>query len=133
MEFKYAYTRLLVTNFKACFEFYRDVMEFKPTFGSENDVYADFSTGTVTLALFSKALMSNAIGTAHLPTEASAQDKVCLIFEVEDVDAAWKALNQKGVSMAGSPADRPDWGLRSAYLRDPDGNLIEIYQALKGT
>jgi catechol-2,3-dioxygenase len=24
------------------------------------------------------------------------------------------------------PASHPEWGIRTAYLRDPDGNLIEI-------
>ena len=24
------------------------------------------------------------------------------------------------------PTDFPDWGMRSAYLRDPDGHLIEL-------
>jgi catechol 2,3-dioxygenase-like lactoylglutathione lyase family enzyme len=35
MEKKFQYTRLLVKDFKACFKFYRDVMGFKPTFGTE--------------------------------------------------------------------------------------------------
>jgi hypothetical protein len=28
------------------------------------------------------------------------------------------------------PADHADWGIRSAYLRNPDGNLIELSGAL---
>lgn len=28
--------------------------------------------------------------------------------------------------------DRPDWGVRVAHFRDPDGNLIEINQNLPG-
>ncbi len=31
------------------------------------------------------------------------------------------------------PADHPDYGIRSAHLRDPDGNLIEIYSQLPKT
>jgi hypothetical protein len=50
MDYKFTNARLLVTNFKACFQFYRDEMGFQPTFGSENDVYADFNTGDVTRA-----------------------------------------------------------------------------------
>ncbi len=130
MSYKFAYTRLLVSNFKACFVFYRDVMGFQPTFGSENDVYADFNTGEVTLALFDRLEMSKAIGTTQLPAEAEAQDKIALIFSVQDVDATWQELKQWGVSLSTGPADRPDWGMRSAYIRDPAGNLIEIYQPL---
>ncbi|OGN94266.1 MAG: hypothetical protein A2Z71_10785 [Chloroflexi bacterium RBG_13_50_21] len=131
MSYKYAYTRLLVSNFKACFQFYRDVMGFQATYGTENDTYADFNTGEVTIALFDKLEMSKAVGTAHLPADAMAQDKVSLIFAIEDVDAACQQLTQRGNSLIAGPTNHPDWGIRTAYLRDPDGNLIEINQPLQ--
>jgi catechol 2,3-dioxygenase-like lactoylglutathione lyase family enzyme len=28
------------------------------------------------------------------------------------------------------PVDRPDWGGRVAYLRDPDGHLLELFQTI---
>ena len=130
MSYKFTYTRLLVSDFKACYQFYRDVMGFQPTFGNEDDVYADFDTGEVVIALFNRLLMSKAIETTYLPVDAKVQDKICLIFAVDDVDAACRQLKTQGVSLIAEPADHPDWGLRSAYLRDPDGNLIEINQPL---
>jgi lactoylglutathione lyase len=130
MSYKFTYTRLLVSDFKACYQFYRDVMGFQPTFGNEDDVYADFDTGEVVIALFNRLLMSKAIETTYLPADAKVQDKICLIFAVDDVDAACRQLKTQGVSLIAEPADHPDWGLRSAYLRDPDGNLIEINQPL---
>lgn len=131
MHLKFDYTRLLVSDYKACFVFYRDVMGFKPTFGNEEDVYADFDTGAVTLALFDRKIMSDALGTTALPFETAAQDRICLVFGVENVDSAYEAMRQLGANPVAGPADHPDWGLRSAYLRDPDGNLIEINQPLK--
>jgi catechol 2,3-dioxygenase-like lactoylglutathione lyase family enzyme len=130
MNYKYAYTRLLVSNFKACFLFYRDVMGFQATYGTENDTYADFNTGGVSIALFDRLEMSKAVGTSHLPGDANTQDRVCLIFAVEDVDAACQQLKTQGIPLTASPSDHPDWGIRSAYVRDPDGNLIEINQPL---
>lgn len=133
MSYKFTYTRLLVTNFKECFLFYRDVMGFKATFGSENEVYADFDTGGVILALFSQQMMSEAIGTTALPPQAKAQDAVCLCFEVENVDAVCKQLEQQGVGLVTEPSDRTGWGIRAAHFRDPAGNLIEINQPLSAS
>ena len=67
MKFRYDFTRLLVANFRECFVFYRDVMGFDPVFGTENDTYADFSTGTLHIALFAKHEMAAAIGLKNLP------------------------------------------------------------------
>jgi lactoylglutathione lyase len=130
MSYKYAYTRLLVSNFKECFLFYRDVMGFQPTYGTENDIYADFNTGATIIALFDKLEMSKAVGTSHLPTDVKAQDKVCLIFAVEDVDATCQELKKQGIPLIVGPTDHLAWGICTAYLRDPNGNLIEINQPL---
>jgi lactoylglutathione lyase len=130
MVYKYEYTRLLVPNFKACFLFYRDVMGFTATYGTENDVYADFATGSTIIALFEQQRMSAAMGTSGLPAQPSAQDNVCLVFAVDDVDITCQQLQQQGVEIIAGPADRLDWGIRAAHFRDPAGNLIEINQPL---
>jgi len=131
MTFKYEFTRLLVSNFKACFLFYRDVMEFIPGFGTENDTYADFKVGAVNISLFDKQEMSETLRTASLPAFASAQDKVCFVFAVENVDTACEKLKAKGVTLEVEPTDHADWGVRTAHFRDPDGNLIEINQPIQ--
>ncbi len=130
MDYRFSHTRLLVNNFKDCFVFYRDMMGFKPTWGSEDDTYASFDTGDVSLALFVRQAMSEAIASTGLPPEAKSQDTVCLCFEVENVDTTCQKLKEKGVGLVAEPADRPDWGIRTAHFRDPAGNLIEISQGL---
>ena len=45
-------------------------------------------------------------------------------FKVDDVDAACKSLVEQGLKMEIPPKDYY-WG-RSAYLRSPDGQLVEI-------
>ncbi len=130
MDYKLSYIRLLVSDFKACFLFYRTILGFQATYGDENDVYADFNTGEVILALFGKSNMSEALSTLGLPADVPAQDKTCLVFAVSDVDEACQRLKNQGVSLVTEPADRAGWGIRTAHLRDPDGNLIEIFQPL---
>lgn len=121
MKYQHTYERLLVNEFGASFRFYRDVMGFTPTYGDENDgAYAEFDTGSPALAIFRRDLMPG--------IEASSGPNDChtLIFQVEDVDAAARDLATKGVVFLHQPEDRPEWGIRTAHFRDPDGNLLEI-------
>ena len=125
--------RLLITDFPACFRFYRDVLGFEVLWGEEGGRYADFKAGDAIVALYDRRLMAEAIGTATRPVKADAQDRALLNFAVEDVDAAYDQLKTRGIKFVTEPQDRPDWGIRTAHFRDPDGNLIEIYRDLSPT
>ena len=120
------HTRLLVSKYRECFIFYRDVMEFPVKWGDETGTYADFDAGGHKLALFRRTPMAEAIGAEHPEPRLEQQDYICLVFAVEDVDSAYKALVQKGVVPINEPHDRKDWGIRCFHFRDPDGNLIEV-------
>ncbi len=69
--------------------------------------------------------------TGDLPATAACQDRVALILSVEDVDAAFAALCGRGADFVTAPHDRSGWGIRVAHLRDPDGNLLELYEPLE--
>ena len=119
--------RLLVSDFDACFRFYRDVMGLEAVWGEEGSGYADFKVGEgLALALFERQAQAEAVGTDHLPSKATSQDRVSLVFGSDDLDADFQSLKGRGVQVVAEPADHPEWGIRVAYLRDPDGNLIEI-------
>lgn len=132
MAAQYQYTRVLSDDFATTFAFYRDVMGFAPVFGTEDDTYADFDTGTLHISLFARAEMSAAIGTAGLPTSATAQDGICLVFEVADVQAEAQRLAGLGIDIVAPPTPHPDWGITTLHLRDPEGTLIELNQPLAG-
>jgi lactoylglutathione lyase len=56
--------------------------------------------------------------------------KFVLDFKVDNVDAAYAQLIEKGVAFINEPHDREGWNVRLAHFRDPDSNLIEIYHSL---
>ena len=45
-------------------------------------------------------------------------------IQVDDVDETADRLR------LAAPVSRPDWGIRVAYVRDPSGNLVELYSAI---
>lgn len=132
MTLTLSYVRLLVRDYSACFRFYRDVLGLEPTFGDETSGYADFRTGDISLALFDRGEMLEAIQIAP-STTSEGHDRVALIFQAGRVDEAVAELEGKGVQFVTRPTDRPDWGIRVAHFRDPDGTLLEIFAPLQSS
>jgi catechol 2,3-dioxygenase-like lactoylglutathione lyase family enzyme len=130
MALRYNFTRLLVRDFATSFRFYRDTLGFTPVWGDETGTYADFQTGEVTIALFVRNEMAEAVGTSALAPTAETQDRVALCFAVDDVGQAYEELRAKGVTFVTEPHDQTDWGIRAAHFRDPDGTLLELFSAL---
>ncbi len=126
-------TRLLVNNFDACFRFYRDIFGFRVVWGEEGGGYASFANpddNAPILALFKRDLMAEVIQTTDLPADAVCQDRVLLAIEVANVDRFAASLVERGIELITEPHNQPDWGIRCAFLRDPDSNLIEINMGL---
>lgn len=65
----------------------------------------------------------------YQPGEGQLPPENHIAFTVDDVDSSCRALEQAGIAIELPPADYY-WG-RSAYLRAPDGGLIELAQAAK--
>jgi lactoylglutathione lyase len=63
-------------------------------------------------------------GVVHLRTTG---DAALVVLEVDDVDAEAGRL---GDLVVAGPVSRPDWGGRVAHVRDPDGNLFELFQTI---
>jgi uncharacterized glyoxalase superfamily protein PhnB len=57
---------------------------------------------------------------------AAANQSAILEFEVEDVDAVFERMKASGTTVV-MPATLMPWGNRSLLLRDPDGNLVNLF------
>ncbi len=126
MEYSLTHVRLLVEDYKACFKFYSETIDLKVSWGNENTGYAELDTGDASLAIFTRNEMAQVVGNAALPASAVCQDRHTVILRVPDVDKAFEDLRGKDVTFVTEPQDQSDWGIRTAHLRDPDGNLIEL-------
>jgi catechol 2,3-dioxygenase-like lactoylglutathione lyase family enzyme len=124
---KLTHIRLLVTEFDACVRFYRDILGLEAIWGEEGSGYASFRAGDGSLlALFGREAMAAAIDNHEAPVRAAGQDRAMLIFEAADLAGTFAALKAKRVTFLSEIEDQPEWGIRTAFLRDPEGTLIEL-------
>lgn len=121
------YLILIVEDLDRALGFYVDVLGLR--LGHRSGEYAQLDTGTTRLALYTRSAMAKTLGMA-LDAPAASAPGFEVGFKVADVDAAFSELIARGAQPMVSPTDR-FWGQRTAYVRDPDGHLIELAQELK--
>ncbi|NLD93099.1 MAG: VOC family protein [Fibrobacter sp.] len=124
--------RLLVKDYRKCFNFYTDKLGFKAVF-DVGECYASFKVadGIEGLALFTSDYFAPVVGNADKSQPTDCREKSVVSFEVDNVDETYKDLLAKNVTFVNEPVDMPGWGMRVVHLRDPEENLIEFYSPLK--
>ena len=78
------------------------------------------------IAIFTIGGVSLLIHTNYTTGDSDLTPENHFAFAMKDLDAACEQLVEQGLGLEVTPRDF-DWG-RSAYLRDPDGQLIELSQ-----
>lgn len=94
--------------------FYRSLLGAEPVYQSGD------------MAIFDQGGVHILIHRSYTPEPDDLPAENHFAFAVADVDAACTGLQAAGLECTVPPRDY-EWG-RSAYLRDPDGHLIELQQ-----
>jgi catechol 2,3-dioxygenase-like lactoylglutathione lyase family enzyme len=122
------YVVLVVADLERSLKFWTGVLGLR--LGHRSGGYAQLDTGRTRIALYERAAMSETLGRSlRAPDREAPAFEVG--FKVADVDAAFAALVARGAEPEVAPTDRP-WGQRTAYLRDPDGHLVELAEDRRG-
>lgn len=118
------YIVLIVEDLERSLAFYTQVLGIPLKHRAE--AFAQLETGETRLALFTRDAMAETLG---MPLQVPQQNAPGfeLGFKVDNIDEAFRELREKGAPEVIAPTDRP-WGQRTAYVRDPDGHLIELAQ-----
>ncbi len=121
------YIVLVVGDLDRALAFYCDTMGLPLKHRAAR--FAQLQTGTTRLGLFTREAMAETLGQEIRPPAADAP-AFEIGFKFDDVDEAWRTLTAAGAEGVTAPHDRP-WGQRTAYIRDPDGNLVELVEQLE--
>ena len=118
---RFGYTILYVRDVVASVEFYERAFGLERRLLHESGQYAELETGATALAFAAHDLAAESV--RDLAHKEPAGFEVCLVDE--EVEAAYKRALEAGAETVSEPQEKP-WGQHTAYVRDPDGALIEI-------
>jgi catechol 2,3-dioxygenase-like lactoylglutathione lyase family enzyme len=115
------YSVIFVRDMPAMRHFYAEIMGFA-LLRMLSPTWIEYRVGPNVLALAVPRIL------ASEPPVPPGTAALQLAFRVNpaEVDACAAVLASKGVVILSPPTDR-DFGHRTMFFRDPDGNLLEIY------
>jgi lactoylglutathione lyase len=123
---RFGYTILYVRDVAASVALYERAFGQRRRFVHESGDYAELDTGTTTLALASHELAeANLPGAFHPPSGRAPATPFEVCFVTDDVAGAYDQAVRGGAEPVTAPQTKP-WGQDVAYVRDADGNLIEL-------
>jgi catechol 2,3-dioxygenase-like lactoylglutathione lyase family enzyme len=123
---RFGYTILYVSDVASSLEFYERALGQKRRFLHESGQYAELDTGETALAFAAHELAAANVPGIYRPEESPGTRPVFEVcFVTRDVQGAFDRAIAEGAKPVTPPQTKP-WGQAVAYVRDPDGNLVEI-------
>jgi lactoylglutathione lyase len=108
--------------------FYRDILGFHTQWDGGDFAEFDTASGALSFFMYSRKAFVKAIGESYIPPRGINQT-----FEIAfwlpsfgDVDTEYKRLSNLGVPLPTGEPKTFSFGIRSFYVADPEGNLLEI-------
>ena len=126
---KFRYTILYVRDVPATLDFHARAFGQTIGFLHEGGDYGELGTGDTKLAFSSVTLMRQ-LGKV-VADDPAAPPAFEIAFETDDVPAALDRAVRAGATLV-QGAKQMEWGQTTAYVRTPDGTLVEICTPVSG-
>jgi len=128
----FAYTIVYVADVAASLAFFDKAFGLVTRFLHESGAYGELETGAggTTLAFVDHATARDSVQHDYVAADASPRPLGMEIgFTVEDVQTAFDRAVSAGATALAAPVTKP-WGQTVAYVRCPDGCLVELCTAM---
>ncbi len=128
----FAYTLVYVSDVGASLAFFDRAFGLKTRFLHESGAYGEVETGGAgaKLAFVDHATARDSVQHDYVAADASDKPLGMEIgFTVDDVQAAYDRAVAAGARALAAPVNKP-WGQTVAYVRCPDGTLVELCTAM---
>lgn len=134
MSGRFIFTKIIVSDVDRLLAFYRDAFGMtqitRISHGAGVDELDEIimgSAGSAGGANAGHTLVIQRFPNRPIP----ACGEVTLGFIVADIDQAIKGAVAAGATITRPVWDEPDHGIRVAFIKDPDGHLIEVVQMIQ--
>ena len=129
---RFGYTILYVDDVPRTIDFYERAFALSRRFITDDATYGEMDTGDTTLSFARHELASGFIPGGYRRNDLAEQPAgVEIGFVTDDVAAAWDAALAAGAAIVSPPETKP-WGQTVAYVRDPEGMLVENCTPVSG-
>ena len=123
---QFAYTIVYVADVAASMDFFERAFGLTRRFLHESGGYGELETGATALAFAQHDTARGSLGQDYVAADASpAPLGVEIGLACADVSAAYAQAIAAGATGLHEPVTKP-WGQTVAYLRCPDGTLVEL-------
>lgn len=127
---KFAYTIIYTANVEKSIEFFEAAFGLKRRFIHESG-YGELETGATALAFASHELGAGNLPDGYVKANEGKPLGIEIALVTEDVQAAFERAVHAGAESIKAPLAKP-WGQVVAYVRCPDGTLVEICSPVGG-
>jgi catechol 2,3-dioxygenase-like lactoylglutathione lyase family enzyme len=117
---------LFVDNMETMVKFYRDIIGLKSNW-KNGEPYADFDAGKCLLIMYGRNDFEKIVSkTFNYPKGLNGTLEIAFnLSNYDDVDKEYKRLMDLNV-VSVFPPTTMEWGQRTCFVADPEGNLLEI-------
>lgn len=117
---------IFVNDLSRMVEFYREVLGFEITWDGQGP-YAEFKHEGIRFSMFEREQLPNLLGqTPTYPTGLNGTFELAIDLPTSaEADREFERIVEGGGLPIYAPRDEP-WGMHSAMIADPEGNIIEI-------
>ena len=122
---RFAYTIVYVRDVAASLDFFTRAFGLARRFLHESGAYGELETGATALAFASHETARGNVGDYTAADASALPPGIEVGLVCEDVAAACERAVQAGATLLKAPASKP-WGQTVAFVRCPDGTLVEL-------
>ena len=126
---KLGYVVVYVSDVEASLAFFEEAFGLKRRFVAEGSVYGELDTGATALAFARHDIVRGSVGRYVVAAESEHPLGMEVGLVVDEVPAACDRAVAAGARLLEAPVLKP-WGQTVAYVRAPDGTLVELCTAM---